>query len=137
VAPSRYLFPTRPPVSCASCAQALPSQGGAPRRVVLGRPLLLRRDDPDADMRGAAAARLRRCRRRLHDIAFQSERSRQRWIYEAGVAPKSSPSSSDIGGASLDFSVCECRPTRLAATASGHPSWGGIHIGGTDFDRLV
>ena len=113
--------------------------GEAPRRVVLGRPAFFVDDDPDADRRAERQLESAAAAAGFSDIAFQFEPIAAALDYERSVTREEIALVADIGGGTSDFSVVRVSPERrLAADRKADIlSWGGIHIGGTDFDRLL
>ncbi len=113
--------------------------GEAPRRVVLGRPAFFVDDDPEADKRAERQLEAAAAAAGFADIAFQFEPIAAALDYERGVTREEIALVADIGGGTSDFSVVRVSPERrLAADRKADIlSWGGIHIGGTDFDRLL
>lgn len=116
------------------------AQAGQPvNRAMLGRPVHFVDDNPERDAlaqetlaRAAQAAG-------FTDIAFQLEPIAAALDYERRVAHETTALVVDIGGGTSDFTVIRLNPARsternrtadvLATT--------GVHIGGTDFDRLL
>jgi hypothetical chaperone protein len=113
--------------------------GEAPRRVVLGRPAFFVDDDADADRRAQQQLQSAATAAGFTEIAFQFEPIAAALHYERSVAREEIALVADIGGGTSDFSVVRVSPERsLAADRKADIlSWGGIHIGGTDFDRLL
>jgi hypothetical chaperone protein len=136
----RYLFADIVAGFLRFLRQACAAQmGEAPRRVVLGRPAFFVDDDPDADMRAQRQLESAAAAAGFTDIAFQFEPIAAAMDYERSVAREEIALVADIGGGTSDFSVVPVSPERrLAADRKADIlSWGGIHIGGTDFDRLL
>ena len=81
----------------------------------------------------------RRRARGFSDIAFQFEPIAAALDYERSVAREELALIVDMGGGTSDFSVVRVSPERArAADRSGDILANrGIHIGGTDFDRLL
>jgi hypothetical chaperone protein len=119
-----------------ACAMEM---GEAPRRVVLGRPAFFVDDDPAADMRAQQQLEVAAAAAGFIDITFQFEPIAAALDYERSVPREEIALVADIGGGTSDFSVVRVSPERrLAADRKADIlSWGGIHIGGTDFDRLL
>ena len=108
-------------------------------QVVLGRPVFFVDDDPAADRE--AADTLAQVARDLgfKDISFQYEPIAAAFDYEAGIDREELVLIVDIGGGTSDFSLVRLSPERrrLAERQADILATGGVHIGGTDFDRLL
>ncbi|WP_102961223.1 Hsp70 family protein [Mangrovicella endophytica] len=113
--------------------------GGTVERVVLGRPVHFVDGDETADK--AAEDQLAEAARRqgFTDIAFQFEPVAAALNYEREVTGEELALVVDIGGGTSDFSVI-----RLSPEAARRPDRKGdvlantgVHIGGTDFDKLL
>jgi hypothetical chaperone protein len=113
--------------------------GESPTRVVLGRPVHFVDGDEVADK--AAEGQLEDAARAqgFSQIAFQFEPVAAALDYERTVSGEELALVVDIGGGTSDFSVI-----RLSPEAARRPerkddilSATGVHIGGTDFDRLL
>ena len=119
-----------------SCASGM---GGEPRRVVLGRPAFFVDDDPKADMQAQRQLESAAVAAGFTDIEFQFEPIAAALHYEASVAREEIALVADIGGGTSDFSVVRVSPqrSRAADRKADILSCSGIHIGGTDFDRLL
>jgi hypothetical chaperone protein len=120
-------------------AAAAQEAGGAPAEVVLGRPAFFVDDDTKADaqaqhqLEGAALAA------GFTSVEFQFEPIAAALAYEQSVSAEEIALVADIGGGTSDFSVVRVSPER-----AGKPdrrgdilAYNGVHIGGTDFDRLL
>ena len=107
--------------------------------VVLGRPVQFVDDDPVAD--AAAQAQLEKAARTqgFKHIAFQFEPIAAALDYEQKVTREEMALIVDMGGGTSDFSIVRVSPQRAAATDRTDDILAnrGIHIGGTDFDRLL
>jgi hypothetical chaperone protein len=116
-----------------------PGMAGEPRRVVLGRPAFFVDDDPQADMRAQRQLESAAAGAGFTEIAFQFEPIAAALHYETSVGREEIALVADIGGGTSDFSVVRVSPQRsLAADRKADIlSCSGIHIGGTDFDRLL
>ncbi|MCP8884263.1 Hsp70 family protein [Devosia sp. XJ19-1] len=108
-------------------------------RVVMGRPVHFVDDDMEADK--AAQGQLEAAVRAqgFDEIAFQFEPIAAALDYERQVSGEKLALIVDLGGGTSDFSLVRVSPERagrgdrsddILATA-------GVHIGGTDFDRLL
>lgn len=120
-------------------AAACKEQGGAPEQVVVGRPAFFVDDDSDADRLAetqlAAAARAAG----FASVEFQFEPIAAALHYEQGVRAEEIALVADIGGGTSDFSIVRVSPTLARKTDRRGDILGynGVHIGGTDFDRLL
>ena len=113
--------------------------GGAVEQVVCGRPVHFVDDDVAADRAAqeqlAGAVRAQGFRH----VEFQFEPIAAALDYERQVVAERLALIVDLGGGTSDFSVVRVSPQRArAADRSGDIlSTAGVHIGGTDFDRLL
>lgn len=107
--------------------------------VVLGRPVQFVDDDATAD--AAAQSELEKAARKqgFKDIAFQFEPIAAALDYEQGVTREELALIVDMGGGTSDFSIVRVAPERAAKGDRKDDILAnrGIHIGGTDFDRLA
>lgn len=108
-------------------------------QVVLGRPVFFVDDDPAADRE--AADTLARVARELgfRDVSFQYEPIAAAFDYESTLEREELVLIVDIGGGTSDFSLVRLSPERrtLADRQADILATGGVHIGGTDFDRQL
>ncbi len=108
-------------------------------QVVMGRPVQFVDDDAEADR--AAQGQLEAAVRAqgFKDIAFQFEPIAAALDYERQVRNEKLALIVDLGGGTSDFSLVRVSPERAgAADRSGDIlATAGVHIGGTDFDRLL
>jgi hypothetical chaperone protein len=120
--------------------QRAESAAGAPLdRVVVGRPVHFVDDDPEADrtaqdqLEGAVRAQ------GFRDIAFQYEPIAAALDYEQHVSREGLGLVIDLGGGTSDFSIVRVSPQgqRKPDRAEDILATGGVHVGGTDFDRLL
>lgn len=113
--------------------------GGPLERVVCGRPVHFVDDDPIAD--AAAQEQLRQALRAqgFAQVEFQFEPIAAALDYERQVRDERLALIVDLGGGTSDFSVVRVSPQRArAADRSGDIlATAGVHVGGTDFDRLL
>lgn len=113
--------------------------GEAVDTVVLGRPVQFVDDDAEAD--AAAQAELEKAARRqgFRHIDFQFEPIAAALDYEQSVTREELALIVDMGGGTSDFSIVRVSPERAAAGDRKDDILAnrGIHIGGTDFDRLA
>jgi len=113
--------------------------GGPVDKVVLGRPVHFVDDDAAADSDAQAelekAARLKGFRH----IAFQFEPIAAAMDYEQSVTREELALIVDIGGGTSDFSIVRVSPERARAADRKNDilANAGVHVGGTDFDRLL
>jgi hypothetical chaperone protein len=108
-------------------------------QAVLGRPVFFVDDDPDADKlaENTLAAIARSVG--FADIVFQYEPIAAAFDYELRIDREELVLIADIGGGTSDFSLVRLSPDR-----AGKPDRrddilanGGVHIGGTDFDKYL
>jgi hypothetical chaperone protein len=106
---------------------------------VLGRPVFFVDDDPAADrlaqetLAGIAAAA------GFREIAFQFEPIAAAFDYESRIVREELVLVVDIGGGTSDFSLVRLAPERAARVDRRDDilASGGVHIGGTDFDKYL
>ena len=108
-------------------------------QVVIGRPVYFVDDDPVADR--AAEATLAEIARDVgfKDVSFQYEPIAAAFHYETTIDREELVLVADIGGGTSDFSLIRLSPQRAKMT-DRHDDLlanGGVHIGGTDFDRQL
>ncbi|ANT49855.1 Hsp70 family protein [Mesorhizobium amorphae] len=107
--------------------------------VVLGRPVQFVDDDAQADAKAQGelenAARIQG----FKHIAFQFEPIAAALDYEQKVTREELALIVDMGGGTSDFSIVRVSPERARSTDRKDDILAnrGIHIGGTDFDRLL
>ena len=116
------------------------AQVGQPlTRAMLGRPVHFVDDNPERD--ALAQETLGRAARDagFTDIAFQLEPIAAALDYEQRVAIETTALVVDIGGGTSDFTVIRLNPARSQQSdrATDILATTGVHIGGTDFDRLL
>ncbi|WP_211946622.1 Hsp70 family protein [Cupriavidus yeoncheonensis] len=108
-------------------------------RAVLGRPVFFIDEDPKADQ--LAEQTLAEIARDagFRDIEFQYEPIAAAFDYEARIAQEELVLVADIGGGTSDFSLVRLSPERASRTDRRDDilANGGVHIGGTDFDRAL
>jgi len=107
--------------------------------VVMGRPVQFVDDDETADR--AAQDELEKAARKqgFKNIAFQFEPIAAALDYEQSVTCEELALIVDMGGGTSDFSVVRVSPERSASADRKDDILAnrGVHIGGTDFDRLL
>ena len=108
-------------------------------KAVLGRPVFFIDEDPKADQ--LAEDTLGEIARAagFQDIAFQYEPIAAAFDYEAGISGEELVMVADIGGGTSDFSLVRLSPDRAKKLdrKADILANGGVHIGGTDFDRAL
>lgn len=108
-------------------------------QAVFGRPVFFIDDDADADR--AAEDTLAGIARGagFTDIAFQYEPIAAAFNYEAQIDREELVLIADIGGGTSDFSLVRLSPERAARAERRDDilANGGVHIGGTDFDKYL
>jgi hypothetical chaperone protein len=106
---------------------------------VFGRPVYFVDDDPDADR--LAEDTLAGIARSVGftDIGFQYEPIAAAFDYESRIEREELVLIADIGGGTSDFSLVRLGPDRAARTDRRDDilATGGVHIGGTDFDKYL
>lgn len=106
---------------------------------VLGRPVFFVDDDSSADR--LAEETLADIARRIgfKEVSFQYEPIAAAFHYETTLAHEETVLIADIGGGTSDFSIIRLSPQRskMADRAGDVLANGGVHIGGTDFDRQL
>ncbi|GLQ55050.1 Hsp70 family protein [Devosia nitrariae] len=113
--------------------------GKALESVVVGRPVRFVDDDAAAD--GKAQAQLEQAVRAqgFAHVEFQFEPIAAALDYERQVVDEHLALIVDLGGGTSDFSLVRVSPERrnLADRNADILATAGVHIGGTDFDRLL
>lgn len=108
-------------------------------QVVLGRPVYFVDDNPKADQE--AQNTLEDIARKVgfKDISFQYEPIAAAFDYESTVAKEELVLIVDIGGGTSDFSLVRLSPERrnLLERKDDILANGGVHVGGTDFDKQL
>lgn len=108
-------------------------------RAMLGRPVHFVDDDSERD--ALAQETLGRAAREagFTDIAFQLEPIAAALDFEQRVDRETTALVVDIGGGTSDFTVIRLNPARSAVgdRSADILATTGVHIGGTDFDRLL
>ncbi len=108
-------------------------------RAVLGRPVFFVDDDPLADQRAQDTLEDIARRAGLREIAFQFEPIAAAFDYESQIAREELVLVVDIGGGTSDFTLIRVGPERAgrAERRDDILASGGVHIGGTDFDKAL
>jgi hypothetical chaperone protein len=107
--------------------------------VVVGRPVHYVDDDPIADRHAQQQMETTVRSKGFQHIAFQYEPIAAALDYEQQVTREEIGLVVDLGGGTSDFSIVRVSPQRAAAPdrQSDILSTAGVHVGGTDFDRLL
>ncbi len=113
--------------------------GGPVERVVLGRPVQFVDDDAQADAKAQAELEKAARAQGFKHIAFQFEPIAAALDYEQKVSREELALIVDMGGGTSDFSVVRVSPERARSVDRKDDilTNRGVHIGGTDFDRLL
>ena len=119
------------------CAEQ--AAGSELRRVVLGRPVFFVDDDPGHDARAQAALEAAARSIGFAEVLFQYEPIAAALDHESTIDHEQLVLVADIGGGTSDFSLVRVGPARRGRAErrddilANH----GVHLAGTDFDRLV
>ncbi|MDQ3060618.1 MAG: Hsp70 family protein [Pseudomonadota bacterium] len=108
-------------------------------RAVLGRPVFFVDDDAQADQRAQDTLEDIARQAGLRDIAFQYEPIAAAFDYESQISREELVLVVDIGGGTSDFTLIRVGPERARRTERRDDilASGGVHIGGTDFDKYL
>ena len=109
------------------------------RRAVLGRPVFFIDEDSKADQLAEDTLADIARDAGFDEIAFQYEPIAAAFDYEAGISGEELVLVADIGGGTSDFSLVRLSPDRAKRLDRREDilANGGVHIGGTDFDRAL
>lgn len=107
--------------------------------VVLGRPVFFVDDDPAADQEAQNTLVAVAHKLGFKDVSFQYEPIAAAFDYESNLNREELVLIVDIGGGTSDFSLVRLAPERhhLAERQGDILATGGVHIGGTDFDKQL
>jgi len=107
--------------------------------VVLGRPVFFVDDDPVADLEAQNTLVAVAHKLGFKEVSFQYEPIAAAFDYESGITREELVLIVDIGGGTSDFSLVRLAPQRraIADRHSDILATGGVHIGGTDFDKQL
>jgi hypothetical chaperone protein len=115
------------------------ARGNTVDHVVLGRPVHFVDEDAAAD--AEAERELEKVARAqgFRNVAFQFEPIAAALDYEQSVQGEELALIADIGGGTSDFSIIRVSPNRAKAAERRDDilANAGVHVGGTDFDRLL
>lgn len=105
--------------------------------IVVGRPVFFVDDNPEADRRAQDELEALVRAQGFRNISFEYEPIAAARDYESGIGKEELVLIADIGGGTSDFSVIRLSPggREREDRAGDILANGGIHIGGTDFDR--
>jgi hypothetical chaperone protein len=108
-------------------------------KVVMGRPVHFVDDDPEADAKAEDQLRAASIAAGFEHVEFQFEPIAAALDYEQSVRSEEVALVIDIGGGTSDFSIVRVSPERARQVNRKDDilSYSGVHIGGTDFDRLL
>jgi len=108
-------------------------------RAVMGRPVFFVDDSPAADRRAEDTLREIAQAVGFKDVAFQFEPIAAAFDYESQISREELVLVVDIGGGTSDFSLVRLSPARAlkADRREDILASGGVHIGGTDFDKYL
>ncbi|NQD94913.1 Hsp70 family protein, partial [Pseudomonas sp. CrR25] len=107
--------------------------------VVLGRPVFFVDDDPVADQEAQNTLVAVAHKLGFKDVSFQYEPIAAAFDYESGIEREELVLIVDIGGGTSDFSLVRLSPERraMADRQTDILATGGVHVGGTDFDKQL
>ncbi|MBL0952033.1 MAG: Hsp70 family protein [Pseudomonas sp.] len=107
--------------------------------VVLGRPVFFVDDDPAADQEAQNTLVAVAHKLGFKEVSFQYEPIAAAFDYESNLEREELVLIVDIGGGTSDFSLVRLAPERhhLAERQQDILATGGVHIGGTDFDKQL
>jgi len=108
-------------------------------RAVLGRPVFFVDGNPEADQFAEDTLREVAGAVGFKEVSFQFEPIAAAFAYEATIPGEQLVLVADIGGGTSDFSVIRLSPERAGKVDRREDilSNGGVHIGGTDFDKYL
>ncbi|MBB6261912.1 putative chaperone protein [Paenochrobactrum gallinarii] len=114
------------------------AQGGNVEHVVFGRPVYFVDGNETADQSAQDQLEAIAREQGFKEIAFQFEPIAAALNYEQSVKQEELALIADIGGGTSDFSIIRVSPDRAGALDRKGDILAntGVHIGGTDFDRL-
>ncbi|GAB3408495.1 Hsp70 family protein [Massilia agilis] len=115
-------------------------EAGQPfRHAVFGRPVFFVDGDPDADRLAQDTLAQVAHAVGFEEVGFQYEPIAAAFDYESQIAGEELVLVADIGGGTSDFSLVRLSPERArrAERRDDILGSGGVHIGGTDFDKYL
>lgn len=109
------------------------------RQAVLGRPVHFVDEDKKRDNAAQATLKKAALAAGFREVAFQFEPIAAAFDYESGLSAEETVLVIDIGGGTSDFSVIRVGPALRAKRERKQDilASGGVHLGGTDFDRRL
>ena len=105
--------------------------------VVMGRPVHFVDGDEAADRLAEQTLEKIARRQGFKHIKFQLEPIAAALDYERSLRQESLAMIADVGGGTADFTVARLAPDRGRNSAARILANGGVHVGGTDFDRVL
>lgn len=107
--------------------------------VIVGRPVQFVDDDPAADKEAQGQLEAAVRKQGFKHVEFQFEPIAAALDYERQVSEERLGLVADLGGGTSDFTVIRVSPERAMRTdrQADILSTAGVHVGGTDFDRLL
>lgn len=105
--------------------------------VVLGRPIRFHDQDDSKDQLAQKTLEALVSKVGFKEIIFQYEPIAAAAAYEQSVTSEQLAFIVDMGGGTSDFTVIRLNPTMKQERLQDVLSYGGIHIGGTDFDNRL
>jgi hypothetical chaperone protein len=108
-------------------------------QAVIGRPVFFVDDDAQADRLAEQTLRDIAHAAGFRDVAFQFEPIAAAFDYESRIAKEELVLIADIGGGTSDFTLVRLAPGRKPSAERRDDilATGGVHIGGTDFDKYL
>lgn len=118
---------------------ALAADGPPLEQAVLGRPVHFVDDDPAADRLAEDSLREIALAAGLREVSFQFEPIAAAFDHESRISGEELVLVVDIGGGTSDFSLVRLGPGRASRADRRDDilANGGVHVGGTDFDRAL
>ncbi|MDP2367050.1 Hsp70 family protein [Rhodoferax sp.] len=106
---------------------------------MLGRPVHFVDDDPQRDAQAQATLARAAHAAGFESVYFQLEPIAAAFDFERRVERETTTLVVDIGGGTSDFTVIQLGPARRNDPERAHDvlATSGVHLGGTDFDRLL
>ncbi|GBG13145.1 hypothetical chaperone protein [Novimethylophilus kurashikiensis] len=115
------------------------SAGRSFDQAVFGRPVFFVDDDTEADSKAEATLEAIARATGFREVSFQYEPIAAAYHYEQQIDREELVLIADIGGGTSDFSLIRLSPERAKATDRRDDllANGGVHIGGTNFDKQL